>query len=156
MTTHIDVRFHEVDAYNVVHNVHYFNYFDIGRFHLVNAFLRREKPSEIGEYLFLVLKSDCKFVHPARLADLLAVETEFLYNPAQVGTNIVFQHRVVKIQEKRIAAEGASTLGICDREFHLQYRLPGDIRAYLHEQLRHHLREPRPNVKVWAGSGELG
>jgi acyl-CoA thioester hydrolase len=156
MTTHIDVRFHEVDAYNVVHNVHYFNYFDIGRFHLVDAFLRRENPPEIGKYLFLVLKSDCKFLYPARLADLLAVETEFLYNPAQEGSNITLRHTVVKIQEKQIAAEGVSTLGICDRDFHLQYRLPRDIRAYLHEQLRRYLHEPRPNVKVWAGNGEIG
>lgn len=142
------VRFHEVDAYNIVHNVNYFNYFDLGRFNIVTRFLRREPPPEIGPYLFLVLRADCKFASPARMADELLIETRFEFDSERRGGKLEFRHAALRKKGRQLLAEGTSVLGICDREHRLQARLPESVRNYCMERIAHYGRTPDPGVRL--------
>jgi acyl-CoA thioester hydrolase len=144
----LTVRFHEVDSYNIVHNVHYFNYFDIGRFHLVDKFLRRERPDEISEYIYLVLTADCKYVDHARLDDELTVETMFEYPWEQKNARLKFSHAIFKKKRHVEVARGTTVLGICDREYNLQYRFPDRVKKYLRDQIGCYMNTPDPNVQV--------
>ena len=132
---HISVRFQEVDAYRIVHNVHYFNYFEIGRSALLDTFLRKEKPSEIGLHLYVLLKASCKYANFLQLGDEVIAETVFNYNPAQTNAKIEFTHTILKKKGKILAAEGFSTIGICDHSYKLFFKIPLDVKAFLEEQL---------------------
>ena len=144
----VTVRFNEVDSYNIVHNVQYFNYFDIGRFSLVDKFFRREQPHEISRYLFLVLTTDCKYVHHAQLDDQLTVETIFEYPWEQNNAYLRMSHEIFKKKHHLKVALGSTVLGICDREYRLQYRIPEQVKTYLLDQIAFFRNNPDPNVHI--------
>ncbi len=144
----IVVRFHEVDAYNVVHNVHYFNFFDVGRFSMVDHFLRRERPPVMGSYFFMVLKSGCKYLTPARMADELVIETRMQYSPDRQNAKIDLSHTIVKKHNNMPIVEGSTILGICNEKLELLYRIPNDIREYLDEQIAYYQENPDPSLKI--------
>lgn len=148
LSTPVSVRFADVDAYNIVHNVNYFHYFDIGRFAMVDRFLRKEKPSEVGNHLFLILKTNCKYLRYAQAGDQLTVETVYSYNIEQNSAKIEFFHRIFKEEGKTLIAEGSTTLGICDHNYKLFFKIPEEVKNYLRERLSYHLENPSPEVKI--------
>ncbi|MCG8336012.1 MAG: acyl-CoA thioesterase [Proteobacteria bacterium] len=148
MRNKINVRFHEVDAYKIVHNVHYFNYFDIGRFALVDRLFRKEDAKDECPYLFLVLRSDCKFVYPAQMADTLVVESTICYQTTQQNARLGITHFIFKKAGSVKIAEGSSVLGICNQKYQLLYRFPVEVREYLHSQICHYTENPIPDLKI--------
>lgn len=144
----VSVRFHEVDAYNVVHNANYFLYFDQGRFAVVDAFLRRERPPEVGAHLFLVLKTGCKYVKPAQLGDELIVETRMDHDARCETARIELTHRILRARDKELLTEGFSTLGVCDRKYRLLYALPAEIGDFMQERVTHHRQNPTAEIRI--------
>ena len=148
MRESITIPFCDVDAYNIVHNVNYFRYFDRGRFMLVDRFLRRERPPEIGRYLFLVLKTACKYQVPAFLGDELLLETSFTCDLEQVSSQVNLDHQLFHSAKGSPICRGTTTLGICDRAYRLVYRMPEDVKQYLAEQVAYYRARTTPSVSV--------
>ena len=134
--THTQVRFSDVDSYSVVHNSKYFDYFDLGRFHIVDSFFRRESPHERSEHLYLVLKATIKYIRYARFGDSLTIETHWLYDPSVRNASINLEHFVLRKGDNKAIVEGTSMIGICNEDYQLLYALPKSIKDYNTQQIQ--------------------
>lgn len=143
----VEVRFNEVDSYRIVHNSHYYNYFDIGRTYFVNHFLRKDtKDESFGDrednYYYLVLKSQCRFNNFAKHGDKLKLETSYKFDPKKKGALIELQHCIYNTSLKRKIAEGYTKLGIVQKNYEIMYNMPNDLRCQLMQNIEYYINSP--------------
>lgn len=118
--THLQVRFNEVDAYNVAWHGHYVAWMEVGRNDLAGRFgLDAHQLMELG-FLGPVVNLEIKYLNPARFKDELIVRTSL--RPAEVA-NLVFVNEIVGIDGRKLAT-GITTHALTDLDGVLQYRLP--------------------------------
>jgi acyl-CoA thioesterase FadM len=98
--------------------------------------------------MFLVLTTDCKYLHHAQLDDRLTVETIFEYPWEQNNARLRLSHEIFKKKHHVEVALGSTVLGICDRKYKLQYRLPEQVKTYLRDQIAFFMKHPDPHVQI--------
>jgi len=124
------VYYEDTDAGGVVYHARYLGFFERGR----TEFFRDKgfsvhKLHEEGR-LFPVVRMEIDFRFPARLDDLVRVETEL----ADTGkTSFTMLQRVVRVDDDKLLAEGRVTLVCVDKDMKPK-RLPTQLREItLHE-----------------------
>lgn len=125
--TVIQVRFNEVDAYNVAWHGHYVSWLEVGRNNLANQFgIDAFQLIEAG-YLAPVVKLDLKYLKPARFNDTLTVRTTFIPSDSAL---LQFNSDIVDVDGVSLAS-GSTTHALTDMNGVLQFRLP----PYVSERL---------------------
>ncbi|MBK5276267.1 MAG: acyl-CoA thioesterase [Desulfuromonadales bacterium] len=118
--THLQVRFNEVDSYNVVWHGHYVAWMEVGRNDLAGRFgLDAAQLTELG-FLGPVVSLELKYLSPARFKDEILVRTSL--RPTETAT-LVFLNEIVAADGRKLAT-GVTTHALTDRQGVMQFRLP--------------------------------
>ncbi|BFH11592.1 acyl-CoA thioesterase [Paenibacillus melissococcoides] len=116
----IKVRFGECDFMGVAHHSHYFHWFELGRFELLQN-------SAIGEYIktngfyFPVIDIGCKYRKGAVFNDIVIVET---YLRTKSKAYLEFDHKLFRKKGRVLLAEGFSKHVLTTADGQMLYRLP--------------------------------
>jgi len=98
--TKVQVRFNEVDAYQVAWHGHYVGWMEVGRTALAQRFgLDPFQLSQLG-YQGPVVSLELKFLRPARFNDLIIIRTTL--EPAEAAT-LVFLSEILGIDGNCLA-----------------------------------------------------
>ena len=121
--THLQVRFNEVDAYNVAWHGHYVAWMEVGRNDLAGRFgIDAQQLGEVG-FLGLVVSLEIKYLSPARFKEEIVVRTSL--RPGETAT-LVFVNEILGNDGRKLAI-GVTTHALTDLGGVLQYRLPSVI-----------------------------
>ena len=121
--THLQVRFNEVDAYNLAWHGHYVAWMEVGRNDLAGRFgIDAQQLEEVG-FLGLVVSLEIKYLSPARFKEEIVVRTSL--RPGETAT-LVFVNEILG-NDGRMLAIGVTTHALTDLGGVLQYRLPSVI-----------------------------
>jgi acyl-CoA thioester hydrolase len=104
-TISVEVRYAEVDQMEIVYYSRYFEYFEIGRLSLLRfyRFPYNEMESKYNCYL-PVVETYAKFYNPAKLEDVLTIETKILEKPSVM---LKFDYEISR--EETLIAKGYTT-----------------------------------------------
>jgi acyl-CoA thioester hydrolase len=129
--TQIQVRFNEVDAYQVAWHGHYVAWLEIGRNELAGRFgLDAEQLAAAG-YLGLVVSLELKYLRPARFNDRLTVRTT-----VQRTATPTLEFRTVIVGADGLpCARGRTVHALTDLAGVTQYQLPSAIAERLEQML---------------------
>jgi acyl-CoA thioester hydrolase len=118
--TPLQVRFNEVDAYNVAWHGHYVAWMEVGRNDLAGRFgIDALQLTELG-FLGPVVNLEVKFLSPARFNDRIIVRTSL--RPTETAT-LVFLNEIVAEDGRRLAT-GVTTHALTDRGGVMQFKMP--------------------------------
>jgi len=121
--TPLQVRFNEVDSYNVAWHGHYVAWMEVGRNDLAGRFgLDAEQLSELG-FLGPVVSLEVKYLSPARFKDEIVVRTSL--RPSETAT-LVFLNEIVAVDGRRLAT-GVTTHALTDLNGVMQFKLPAAL-----------------------------
>jgi|SRR5690242_11862753 len=125
--TTIRVRYAETDQMGVVYHGNYFTWFEVGRVELCRQLGFEYKQMEIEDDSFIVVaEAQCRYKHPARFDDLLAVRTRLAKSQRRA---IRFKYEVVNHSSGELIATGETTHVICDSHGRAK-SLPEKYRKY--------------------------
>jgi acyl-CoA thioester hydrolase len=118
--TTLQVRFNEVDSYNVAWHGHYVAWMEVGRNDLAGRFgLDASQLSELG-LLGPVVNLEIKYLSPARFKDQVVIRTSL--KPTETAT-LVFLNEIIAA-DGRTLATGLTTHALTDLAGVMQFRLP--------------------------------
>lgn len=118
--TNVQVRFNEVDAYNVAWHGHYVAWMEVGRNDLAGRF--QMDAAQLAEAGFLgpVVSLEVKYLNPARFKDEIIVRTTL--RPSETAT-LIFLNEIVALDGRRLAS-GMTTHALTDLNGVLQFKIP--------------------------------
>lgn len=120
LETKLNVRFNEVDSYNVAWHGHYVAWMEIGRNDLAGRFgMDVAQLAELG-FLGPVVNLEVKYLSPARYKDEVIVRTTL--RKSETAT-LVFAQEIVSTDGRKLAT-GSTTHALTDREGVMQFKLP--------------------------------
>lgn len=121
--TKIQVRFNEVDAYQVAWHGHYVAWMEIGRNALAGEFgLDAAQLAEAG-FLGPVVALELKFLRPARFNDELTISTSIRRSPTATLQFV----SIITGRDGLRCATGSTTHALTDLQGVLQFRLSAVI-----------------------------
>ena len=121
--TPLQVRFNEVDSYNVAWHGHYVAWMEVGRNDLAGRFgMDAQQLSELG-FLGPVVSLEVKYLNPARFKDEIVVRTSL--RPSETAT-LVFLNEIVAADGRRLAT-GVTTHALTDLNGVMQFKLPAAL-----------------------------
>lgn len=124
--TTIQVRFCEVDAYQVVWHGHYCAWFEIGRNGLAYRFgLDPQQLREIG-FMAPVVELVCRFKLPARYGDQVVIRTTM---ERCETAKLIFHYQLLR--DGDLLAEGSTTHVLTDLGGTMLYRVPNRVKERL-------------------------
>ena len=118
--TNLQVRFNEVDAYNVAWHGHYVAWMEVGRNALAGRFQMDAAQLAAAGYLGPVINLEIKYLNPARFKDEIIVRTTL--RPSETAT-LVFLNEIVALDGRKLAT-GVTTHALTDLNGVLQFKLP--------------------------------
>jgi len=122
--TPVQVRFYEVDAYEVVWHGHYIGWFEAGRNELTEQFQIGPLQLKDKNLLAPVVEVSCQYKLPATFGDSLIVQTTM--ERTEVA-KLIFHYRILHRENGKVLATGSSTHVLTDLKGNLLYRVPQDI-----------------------------
>jgi acyl-CoA thioester hydrolase len=122
--TPVQVRFYEVDSYEVVWHGHYIGWFEAGRNELTERFQMGPLQLKDRKLLAPVVEVSCQYKLPATFGDSLIVQTTM--ERTEVA-KLVFHYRILHRESGKVLATGASTHVLTDLKGNLLYRVPQEI-----------------------------
>lgn len=127
--TRFRVRYSETDQMGVVYHANYLIWMEIGRVELVRSRGFDYKRLEESEGLFLtVIEANCRYLHPARYDQEIAVQTKVVSSNARV---IEFRYEIRSADPDKLLATGSTRHVWLNREWR-PTRMPDQY----HELLR--------------------
>ena len=125
--TRLQVRFNEVDTYNVAWHGHYVAWMEVGRNDLTGGFgMDAAQLEELG-FLGPVISLEVKYLSPARFKDEILVRTTL--RPTEAAT-LVFLQEIVSADGRKLAS-GVTTHALTDMNGVMQFKIPLIISARL-------------------------
>lgn len=118
--TTLPVRYYETDGMGVVHHSNYIRYFECARLAFMEQLGYSIVQCEADGVTMPVVSVECRYLHPARLGDVLTVTVEIDRLP---GARLFLRQRVLNA-EGRVCAEGRVTAGFLDKETGRVVRCP--------------------------------
>ncbi len=122
-TIRFRVRYNEVDRQDVVYHGNYLAWFDMGRTELLRDLGMPYKEMEDQGRLLVVTRASLRYLAPARLDDLLRLETRLVkITPARLS----FTYNLFREGEDLLLTQGSTELACLDRAGKVR-RLPPKI-----------------------------
>ena len=109
-STHIEVRFRDLDALGHVNNAVYLTYFEIARLHYWKKLFGSEA---FNRYGFVVVRAECNYRSPAHAGEVLQV---FAKVSELKRSSFIFEYEIVEAQTGRIVADGSTVQACFDPE----------------------------------------
>lgn len=122
--TEIEVRYYETDGQGVVHHANYFQYFELARVRMLDAFGYDYAELERQGIFLVVHTIACRYLLPAKFGNTLRIVTRI-----KRATAARLDHSYQVFRDDLLLAEGNSTLACVDAEGTVQ-RMP----TYLYEE----------------------
>jgi acyl-CoA thioester hydrolase len=113
--TTIRVRYAETDRMGLLHHANYLVYFEQARIDLLRQLGGSYKDLEDRGYLLVLVKAEVKYKAPAYFDDTLTIRTTVTRS-----SPIRLEHRYEVFRDRKVIAEGATTLACVDRDGKLQ------------------------------------
>lgn len=130
--TRLQVRFNEVDSYNVAWHGHYVAWMEVGRNDLAGRFgMDARQLAELG-FLGLVVSLEIKYLRPARFKEEIVVRTSL--RPTEAAT-LVFVNEIVAADGRKLAT-GVTTHALTDLNGVMQFKLPAVISERLDKMVQ--------------------
>ncbi|NJD55562.1 MAG: acyl-CoA thioesterase [Nitrospirae bacterium] len=124
--TKLNVRFPEVDSFDVVWHGHYITYFEIGRLDLCGRFgLSPATMKQLG-YFAPVVDMKCRIRASARYDDGLIVQTSV--NPSDKAM-LVFTYTIIREKDRQVIAEGETAHVLLTLDRKMLYEVPEEVKA---------------------------
>ncbi len=135
--TRLQVRFNEVDSYQVAWHGHYVAWMEVGRNDLAGRFgMDALQLAELG-FLGPVVNLEVRYLRPARFKDEIIIRTSL--RPTETAT-LVFQQEIVAVDGRKLAT-GVTTHALTDMSGVMQFKIPADIAQRL-EAMKEWLATP--------------
>lgn len=123
----IRVRYAETDQMRVAHHASYLVWFEAGRTELIRACGRSYAQLEEDGWLLVVIEAHCRYRHPARYDDVLALRTSF----REVGpARVAFAYELRRAADGTALADGWTVHAAVDRTGRVR-RVPVELRRLL-------------------------
>lgn len=130
--TTLNVRFPEVDSFDVVWHGHYITYFEIGRLDLCGRFgLSPAAMKQLG-YFAPVVDMKCRLRASARYDDSLIVQTAV--RPSDKAM-LVFTYTIIREQDRQVIAEGETAHVLLTLDRKMLYEVPEEVKAGISSML---------------------
>ena len=124
--TQLQVRFYEVDSYQVVWHGHYISWFEVGRNEFASRFgLDPEQLKEIG-LMAPVVDLRCTFKRAAAFGDEILIQTTM---QRCESAKLIFHYTVMC--DKEVLAEGSTTHVLTDLKGIMLYQIPSEAKRRL-------------------------
>jgi acyl-CoA thioester hydrolase len=121
------VRFNEVDLYNIVWNGAYPGYFEAGRQEFGNKF-QLSIDSLLAEGIHIPLtKMEIDYKQPLRFNDKIRVITTFVNSPLAL---MIFTYKIIHIGTGGLACTGRSEQVFLNKQWQMCYTLPSPMRCW--------------------------
>jgi acyl-CoA thioester hydrolase len=128
----IEVRFNEVDAYNIVWNGSYPGYFEVGRQEFGNKYgLSIDNLLLEGIYAPLT-KMEINYRKPLRYNDRIRIRTTFIDSRQAL---LIFTYEISNVRSGELACTGRTEQAILNRQWRLSYFLPPFLQKWKDEWL---------------------
>lgn len=116
----IEPRFFEVDSYQMVNNMFYLSWFEMGRFAIAQK-AGIVCPRFAQEHLaFVVTRAEVVYRRPISFSDFIVCESVI---EKAAASRLIFQHRVRNRTNNSLHAEGTTEV-VCMREGRMLLKLP--------------------------------
>lgn len=110
--TYVTVAFHQVDMMQIVHNVQYLKWFELGRFGILDRFIDVNWAVK-NNLAVPVVMNHCEYLSPAVFGDTLAVTTRHTFADRWTG-RLSFEHSISNAKTKVELCRGKSDVTIID------------------------------------------
>jgi acyl-CoA thioester hydrolase len=117
----IRVRYAETDRMGLLHHANYLVYFEQGRTELLRSQGLAYKDLEDQGILLVLTRAQVRYKSPVYYDDLLTLQTTVVRT-----TLVKIEHHYKLFRDRRLLAEGETTLGCVDREGRVQ-QLPESL-----------------------------
>lgn len=107
----VRVRYAECDPMGYLHHAKYFEYFEMARTELLRATGIRYRDMEDKGFLFVVVRTECRFLRPARYDDTLTIEVRL-----ERMTRARIDHAYKIYRDGFVLCEALTTLACVNRE----------------------------------------
>ncbi|HEU0007058.1 MAG TPA: thioesterase family protein [Terriglobia bacterium] len=121
-STHIEVRFRDLDALGHVNNAVYLTYFEIARLHYWKKLFGSEA---FTRHSFVVVRAECNYRSPAHAGEVLQV---FARVSELKRSSFIFEYEIVEAHTGRIVADGSTVQACFDPEVKRAKPIPHDLR----------------------------
>lgn len=126
-TTHIPVRFSEVDSLRVVWHGHYVTYFEDGRENFGSEFGLTYLDIKNNGFVTPIVKLNLDYKRPLTYGETAIIETSFINSPA---AKLIFQYKIYRSSDQLLAATGESTQVFLNHEGELNLIVPDFIAVW--------------------------
>ena len=109
-STHIEVRFRDLDALGHVNNAVYLTYFEIARLHYWKNLFGSEA---FSRHSFVVVRAECNYRSPAHAGEMLRL---FAKVSELKKSSFIFEYQIVESHTGRIVADGLTVQACFDSE----------------------------------------
>jgi len=107
----VRVRYAKCDPMGYLHHAKYFEYFEMARTELLRATGIRYRDMEDKGFLFVVVRTECRFLRPARYDDTLTIEVRL-----ERMTRARIDHAYKIYRDGFVLCEALTTLACVNRE----------------------------------------
>ena len=121
-STHIEVRFRDLDALGHVNNAVYLTYFEIARLHYWKKLFGNDA---FHRHSFVVVRAECNYRSPAHSGEVLQV---FAKVSEMKRSSFIFEYEIVEPQTGRIVADGSTVQACFDPKEKRAKPIPQDLR----------------------------
>lgn len=121
-STHIEVRFRDLDALGHVNNAVYLTYFEIARLHYWKELFGSEA---FSRHSFVVVRAECNYRSPAHAGEMLQV---FAKVSELKRSSFIFEYEIVEARTGRIVADGLTVQACFDAKEKRAKPIPHDLR----------------------------
>jgi acyl-CoA thioester hydrolase len=121
-STHIEVRFRDLDALGHVNNAVYLTYFEIARLHYWKKLFGNEA---FHRHSFVVVRAECNYRSPAHAGEVLRV---FAKVSELKRSSFIFEYEIVEPHTRRIVADGSTVQACFDPKEKRAKPIPHDLR----------------------------
>jgi len=129
-STHIDLRFRDVDAMGHVNNAVYFTYFEYGR---LKFFYSEAQKDKFPGFAFILAHVSCDFIRPVTMDDTLELK---LWVKEIGGKSFKFHYQLVDAADPAITFATGESVQVC---FDYQKNRSIVVSEDLHKQLAAYL-----------------
>ncbi|RMH69165.1 MAG: acyl-CoA thioesterase [Gemmatimonadetes bacterium] len=124
---HVRVRYAETDQMGIVYHANYFQWFEMGRTHLLREAGLPYKDLELAGFRLPVLEAHCKYLKPAHYDDLLRIEST-LHEVQRAS--LIINYTLFNAETETMLATGYTKHGVINQEGKLT-RIPPILKTAL-------------------------
>lgn len=130
----VKIYYEDTDAGGVVYYANYLRYFERARTEFLESL--GIKISELAQRgtKFVVVKTEIDYISPAKLGDILEVETELV---ELKRVSLVFEYKVLRKDDNKPIVSGRTKLACVDNNLQL-IRIPDEIYSLLSKNVEIH------------------